>query len=310
MNAMIDVLRNSGRLDLLLAIRDGALTPLEVYSAFRLNDLSQLPTADLMKPFPAAMTRWREGYPCSAHHRKSLAISEAGLARFAHSRTTVADAPRILSGYRHHCERTGHHRSFNLARSALQAFFRSTLGRHHRLWLEVASIQKLPEKPKPGRPISPEQVRNLVTRLGHPYGAMAWSMAISGMGPGEYWDRWEMRRDRVAIHGTKREGRDRVVPLVGPILPPPIGYQAFRKRLAKVSDGKTRPYDFRRCFAHWMEEAGVPRTRRRLYLGHGAKDVTDLYEVHDVTAFLAEDAARLGEYLDETVAGRIRLLGS
>jgi hypothetical protein len=59
-----------------------------------------------------------------------------------------------------------------------------------------------------------------------------------------------------------------------------------------------------------MEEAGVPRTRRRLYLGHGAKDVTDLYEVHDVTAFLAEDAARLGEYLDETVAGRIRLLGS
>jgi hypothetical protein len=59
-----------------------------------------------------------------------------------------------------------------------------------------------------------------------------------------------------------------------------------------------------------MEEAGIPRTRRRLYLGHGAKDVTDLYEVHDVTAYLAEDAARLGRYLDESVTPGLQLIGS
>jgi hypothetical protein len=31
----------------------------------------------------------------------------------------------------------------------------------------------------------------------------------------------------------------------------------------------------------------VPRTRRKLYLGHGAGDVTGLYELHEVTAHLS-----------------------
>jgi len=52
-------------------------------------------------------------------------------------------------------------------------------------------------------------------------------------------------------------------------------------------------YDLRRTYSNWLESAGVPRTRRRLYLGHGARDVTDFYESHEVTAFLREDAERL-----------------
>jgi|SRR6185312_6934212 len=58
------------------------------------------------------------------------------------------------------------------------------------------------------------------------------------------------------------------------------------------------PYDLRRTYANWLEAAAVPRTRRRLYLGHGARDVTDLYEAHEVAAFLAEDAARLRRYVE------------
>jgi hypothetical protein len=46
-----------------------------------------------------------------------------------------------------------------------------------------------------------------------------------------------------------------------------------------------------------MELARIPRTRRRMYMGHGAKDVTDLYEEHEVTAFLVEDATKLREFL-------------
>ena len=46
-----------------------------------------------------------------------------------------------------------------------------------------------------------------------------------------------------------------------------------------------------------MESAGIPRTRRKLYLGHGAADVTDLYERHEVEAFLLEDAKKLTEFL-------------
>ena len=57
------------------------------------------------------------------------------------------------------------------------------------------------------------------------------------------------------------------------------------------------PYDLRRSYANWLEAAGIPRTRRRLYLGHGAGDVTGLYETHEVAAFLADDAQRLREYV-------------
>jgi len=46
-----------------------------------------------------------------------------------------------------------------------------------------------------------------------------------------------------------------------------------------------------------LEAASIPRTRRRIYLGHGAGDVTDLYEAHEVAAFLVEDAERLQRYL-------------
>ena len=49
-----------------------------------------------------------------------------------------------------------------------------------------------------------------------------------------------------------------------------------------------------------MEEAGIPRARRRLYMGHGARDVTDLYEVHRVTSFLREDTARLADCLGKS----------
>jgi hypothetical protein len=34
-------------------------------------------------------------------------------------------------------------------------------------------------------------------------------------------------------------------------------------------------------------------SRRMLYMGHGKRDVTDLYEKHEVAAFLAGDAEKL-----------------
>ena len=56
--------------------------------------------------------------------------------------------------------------------------------------------------------------------------------------------------------------------------------------------GRPTPY-----LANLLEAAGTPRTRRRLYRGHGAQDVGDLYEAHEVAAFLAEDAARLNKHI-------------
>jgi hypothetical protein len=83
------------------------------------------------------------------------------------------------------------------------------------------------------------------------------------------------------------------VPRVLPIRRPERGYQVFRIALGEASGETVEPYDCRRGYATWLEAAGIPRTRWRLYLGHGATTVTDLYERHQVDAFLAEDAERL-----------------
>lgn len=48
-------------------------------------------------------------------------------------------------------------------------------------------------------------------------------------------------------------------------------------------------YDLRRTYSNWMEAAGILRTRRKLCMWHSAGDVTGGYELHEVSAFLAED---------------------
>lgn len=57
------------------------------------------------------------------------------------------------------------------------------------------------------------------------------------------------------------------------------------------------PDDLRRTSSKWLELSGIPRTRRRMYMGHGAKDVTDLYERSEVTNYLVEDAKKLRAFL-------------
>ncbi len=67
------------------------------------------------------------------------------------------------------------------------------------------------------------------------------------------------------------------------------------------------PQDFRRRHSNWVEAAVIPRTRRRLYRGHGPKDVSDVYEEPEVSAALAEDRDRLLAYLKRASASGARL---
>ncbi|MGI8497583.1 MAG: hypothetical protein ACR2OG_08400 [Gemmatimonadaceae bacterium] len=300
-NAMLSGLFARGRLDLLCAIRDRTLTPLQVWSAYRLNELERLPTAPMMLPLVPAFLAWADRHECSDEHRRSLKKSSRYFASSARKDAVVADLPAVLRDLSDTLGRA-HPRSFNLARAAALAFVHATLKRHHPLWTELASEDPL--RVTPQRRKAPQSVADLlalVQRMGN-RGPMAWSMAVTGMGPGEYWGRWRVEPDRVRIHGTKRAGRDRFVPLLGSaeLVRPTCQLKAFRTSLRSAGDGQVTVYDLRRTYANWLEQAGVPRTRRRLYLGHGATDVTDLYEWHDVARFLAEDAEKLREFLAQS----------
>jgi len=47
--------------------------------------------------------------------------------------------------------------------------------------------------------------------------------------------------------------------------------------------------------------SGLADPRRRAYMGHGARTMTELYETAEVDRWLVEDAAALGRVLGEPV---------
>jgi len=123
------------------------------------------------------------------------------------------------------------------------------------------------------------------------------------MRPNEYWGKWQHVGAAIEIEGTKTKGAVRRIPPMNYCGGPHVSYTVFRKALNKASAGQMSCYDLRRTYANWLEAAGIPRTRRKLYLGHGNQDVTDLYEWHEVQAFLAEDAAKLRAFIGEEQPG-------
>ena len=305
---MLRQLYQAGRWEVLERIRDGELSLLQVWRHHRVGQWERIPTAEHLLPLKETLDSWASTYPCSPKHQESLTRSFGLIAESTRGSATVADLPEALKFLRVRCQSEGIGRTFNLARSASQAFLRSTVGKHDPLWLKVSTVERLPEPPKIGKhPKNIEEVLEITEALGPKAGPMWLALCLTGMGPKEYFeDGFEVQQDRILIRGKKRKGRNRVVPLVTAPVRPMLTRWGFRQALRRLPILVT-PYDARRTFANLMETAGIPRTRRMMYLGHRARDVTDLYERHEVTAFLAEDARKLLALLGED-KGQLKLV--
>lgn len=301
LNRMLTALADGGRLDILRAIRDGKLTLAQVYDAFIRRDLDALPTADTIQPLVRAMRSWIDALEssgdCSHHHAVSLKQSVRYIEKAA-PKAALHELDAIIESLRTTLGRA-HPRSFNLARAAALAFVRDTLKRSHPLWNHIAAVRTRPIREQPPRPIlTPARMRSLFPNPGSDrVDAIAWAMVTTGMHAKEYWGQWETQLDRVRIYGTKRKGRRRDVPLVMQPAVPRLSRSHWQLTLRRRETG-VQPYDFRRAYAQWMEEAHISRARRKAYLGHGKSDVTDVYERHEVTAFLVADAEKLRAFLD------------
>lgn len=321
MEGMLTTLFATGRLDILRALQDKTYSPLQVWDAHRRNELERLPTAATLAPLKESMEKWVEKRECSDAHRRSLMQSLRHLLSASPSArsSTVAALPNALSALREQMS-SKHPRSFNLARAAAQAFVKSTLKRSHTIYVAIADIEPLRVKPtRKGRPLSVAELALVAKRFREkarlPYqmnavrhADSAYGMALSGMGPEEYWASWHNLSDRIHIDGTKRSGRVRDVPLIRRIATPYATKKAFAEALKDLDlPFVVRPYDFRRTYANLLEAAKIPRTRRRLYMGHGKKDVTDSYEEHEVATFLADDAEKLKALVPDTDVGMLRL---
>lgn len=300
--AMKDVYQD-GRLDILRALRDKHVTFLEFFDAFTRRTLGALPIGDTMPLLATAMKAWiedaRKDY--SEKHIENHVYAQRQFEK--HDKTArVADLPRVLEELRK-TYGAKHPRSFNIYRASALSFVRATLKRSHAVYLACLAVEERRVPKRAAKPqltvdalkgFFPNPDENKVDRI-------AWAMVTTGMHAKEYWGDWHVESDRIHVGGTKQKGRVRDVPLVRAPSPPPLSRDRFQRvfRERMKATGLT-PYDLRRTYAQWLESAGIPRTRRKLYMGHGVKDVTDIYERHEVTAFLVADAKTLGAYLGIT----------
>lgn len=107
-------------------------------------------------------------------------------------------------------------------------------------------------------------------------------MVFTGLRPTEF-ERglWEIdsKTGHLLIRGTKTINARRIIPMIAFLEPRSRRLANLQMRLINLDPPTpVRSRDFRRTAAIWFEEAGIPRSRYSYYLGHGARDVTALYE--------------------------------
>jgi integrase len=304
LNEMITALRELPRHDILRAIRDHQLTPLQVLEKWP-NKLDELPLGGAAKPLIEAIEAWRETADVGEKYRSDLKYTIAHITVEAKPQTVLQELPEIVRALRLSMKDTP--TAFNHVKRAAQAFVRDTLGRRHPVYHGVTDVEALTiTKKRETRPQTPAQLKAITEKMDAETAAMAWSLASSGMRPVEYWSRrgasWAILAGYIQVNGQKSDAARRKVPLAGTVVPPSCWEGKFRDALDAASDGQVQTYDLRRSFMNWMEAAGIIRTRRKLYFGHSEGDVTSLYEWHQVEQFLEEDARRLREYIERDLA--------
>jgi integrase len=224
----------------------------------------------------------------------------------------VIELPKLLRDYRQYSLGTT---SFNRVRAACQAFARDNGGRESTLWKEITNTKRYKEEPLRGYqrhyPLEVSELARLVEALDEDNARAVLSMSLTGMGPTEYWGRWEDEGGHISIHGEKRKGRDReILRLVKPWKPGTFSLDVFRRNLPKVGRSvglPVRPYDLRRTFARLLESAGVVRSNCSAYMGHGPKGMFDLYTHADAERFIKRDAEMVRQHLAPLDPHLIRL---
>lgn len=215
LNEMITTLDETGRSDILRALREGELAPLQVYESFRVNELHKLPTGVELRPLKASLNAWLESVDCSkaqkaAHKTMINKVTERGAG-------TINDLPARLVLVGADCRKAKTPAQFNRVRASALAFIRDTLKRSHRLYGEVRDIPIMKEKKSPERHIlSWADVQSIAEKMEDPRDrAAVYGMALTGMGPKEWYvDGWRVGDRRITIFGAKRKNRSRVVPAI------------------------------------------------------------------------------------------------
>lgn len=331
---MLTDLYEHGHLAYLRDIKSGKLSMLAALEACRSLGIEGIPTPDLARPLSDAWGNWLQSFRVDADiseiHLDDLARRLRQLctrkvpdrddqtreildeeATAANLARPVIELPQLLGEYREYGRGTT---SFNRVRAACQAFARDNGGRQSALWQGITNVKRFKERPLADRKRYPLEVSELVALvevMDDDTARAVLSMALTGMGPTEFWGYWEDLPPVVFIHGEKRKGRNRqILRLVKPWHPDTLRVDVFRRLLPKVGGSvglPVRPYDLRRTFARLLENAGVVRSNCSAYMGHGPKGMFDLYAHAEAVRFLKRDADLVRAHLSPLKPHLVRL---
>lgn len=281
-----------------------------------------------VEPLVPALTAWREkkkdAVAADTYRTRKELITN--VEKYARPGALVSELPQVM---RLLSDKMNGARQFNYCLDYARAFVRDTLGRRNETYLDVADIDKREVTEQVVRhPLMPNEILAIAAafdvvrakriaastakRGKRPIEARGTDtivLALTGMNPKEYQGDWQVRDHHVHIDGTKRAPRVRDIPKAFPCgvwadqdLPrPSVGqknYWRWFKEAAAVAGIPCTPYDLRRTFSVWMIEAGIDRWRRRVYLGHKIKDVTERYERHAVDKYLVGDGQMLQAWIN------------
>lgn len=294
-NAMLTDLYDLGRVDLLKALRDRTLTVPDLFATFgRTKEKGSLPGEGAVAPLAASFEKWLKGLDRSASH---VATYRSAMRQLGPKKAIVAELPELLAAYRVKAAAAGHAQMFRQARAACMAFLKR---RDRALYNQVHDIEPLPiGESAPGHPQTVAQALVIRAGLPAPWGDYWWTMCLTGMGPREFFvTPWDVEDAWVAIHGTKRASRDRRVPLLkGETYTRPQHGGTWKQYRESLAAFGAQPYDARRTFATWCEDAEIPERRISIYLGHARQNITQLYTRRELDGFLKADGALLTAWL-------------
>lgn len=312
----LDESRDVQRLSL---IKSGKVKLLDAYQDWQLGRPSFI-AAHANDPFITAVSDWIETSGLSEYTNRSRSHMLARLQTlgFATEHTTVRDTPDILRRCRARYEGEGKSATFNQFRSYLLTFLRHYCGYDDDVYIYKHSLKVRTLQLKNVRPhhplhtfsdfldllhiVNPSRGSNATPKTPTDYRSWIAFMVFTGVRPTEFfYGRWERDKETGHIHvlGGKTPNADRVIPSIVWLPPEKRPEFGLGQRLDAL-DVSYRVRDFRRTYSLWLENAGVPKSRISLYLGHGPRDITSLYQKQRATRHvLDDDRARLLAWIEK-----------
>lgn len=300
-NSLLTTAYHSGRVDYLAAVRDARIRPLEHVDLYRMGGIAAIPELEKLPKLDTGF-EWALSYEASKDHRENLAWTFRTLLKLEPN-ATQGDLPELLKKLKIQCRKAGQVMAFKRHKDHVLAFLADTIGREHPLYQQCRAIQSLRGATIPKRRgvhLTPSDALRLLGSLPTPHYAHAWSLLVTGMRTdAEYFSwSWDIKDQWVEIHGHKTAWSERIVPLVWTVTAPTTLYRAFQQAMQKHVK-VVQPYDLRRTYSHWLEEAGIAQSRIEYYMGHAPGSQTAGYQRHNVEPYIQEDSKRIEGYLAE-----------